>query len=170
MSIHIRHAEPGDYEALYQLYSQPQVIHGTMGIPYPSLESWEKRLTDTANDLCNLVALLDNAVVGHAVLCSKSTSPRRRHAATLGIAVHDQYHGKGVGKALMHALLDLADNWLNLARIELNVFSDNQHAIALYQKYGFEIEGTHRAFAFRAGQYADGLSMARLSPALKQSK
>lgn len=70
----------------------------------------------------------------------------------------------------MHALLDLADNWLNLARIELNVFSDNQHAIALYQKYGFEIEGTHRAFAFRAGQYADGLSMARLSPALKQSK
>ena len=68
MSIHIRHAEPGDYEALYQLYSQPQVIHGTMGIPYPSLESWEKRLTDTANDLCNLVALLDNAVVGHAVL------------------------------------------------------------------------------------------------------
>ena len=39
MSIHIRHAEPGDYEALYQLYSQPQVIHGTMGIPYPSLES-----------------------------------------------------------------------------------------------------------------------------------
>ena len=170
MSIHIRHAEPGDYEALYQLYSQPQVIHGTMGIPYPSLESWEKRLTDTANDLCNLVALLDNAVVGQAVLWSKSTSPRRRHAATLGIAVHDQYHGKGVGKALMHALLDLADNWLNLARIELNVFSDNQHAIALYQKYGFEIEGTHRAFAFRAGQYADGLSMARLSPALKQSK
>ena len=169
MSIHIRHAEPSDYEAIYELYSQPHAIHGTMKIPYPSLESWKKRLAEPSG-LCTLVAVLDGVVVGHASLWSESPSPRRRHAATLGIAVHDQYHGKGVGKALMHALLDLADNWLNLARIELNVFSDNQHAIALYQKHGFEIEGTHRAFAFRAGQYADGLSMARLSPALKQSK
>ena len=54
--------------------------------------------------------------------------------------------------------------------LKMGGLHDNQHAIALYQKYGFEIEGTHRAFAFRAGQYADGLSMARLSPALKQSK
>ena len=165
MSIHIRHAEPSDYDGLHQLYNQPQAIHGTMKIPYPSLESWKRRLADPSGH-CTLVAVMDGTIVGHACLWSESPSPRRRHAATLGIAVHDDWHGKGVGKALMHALLDLADNWLNLSRIELQVFSDNQNAIALYKKFGFEIEGTHRAFAFRAGQYADGLSMARLSPAL----
>jgi putative acetyltransferase len=38
-------------------------------------------------------------------------------------------------------LLDLADNWLKLVRVELDVFSDNQKAISLYQSCGFEIEG-----------------------------
>lgn len=170
MSIHIRHAEPSDYEALYQLYSLPQAIHGTMQMPYPSLEKWKSRLTNNTDNLCNLVTVMEGVVIGHAGLWSESPSPRRRHAATLGIAVHDDRHGKGVGKALMHALLDMADNWLNLSRIELNVYSDNAHAIALYEQCGFQIEGTHRAFAFRAGQYVDSLSMARLSPALKQSK
>jgi putative acetyltransferase len=41
---------------------------------------------------------------------------------------------------MMRAVIDLADKWLNLARIELTVFTDNEPAIALYRKFGFEIE------------------------------
>ena len=52
----------------------------------------------------------------------------------------------------MKAALDLADNWLNLTRIELEVCTDNQTGIALYEKWGFEIEGTLRHFAFRGGR------------------
>ena len=69
---------------------------------------------------------------------------------------------KGVGTALMQALLDLADNWLNLSRLELTVFTDNEAAVKLYQKLGFVIEGTHRKFAFRDGEYVDCYAMARL--------
>ncbi len=61
----------------------------------------------------------------------------------------------------MTSLLDLADHWLNLLRIELLVYGDNESAIALYQKYGFTMEGTLRKLAFRAGTYVDGLLMAR---------
>ena len=46
-------------------------------------------------------------------------------------------------------------------------FTDNERAIALYRKFGFEIEGTHKAYAFRNGAYADTYAMARVSPKLK---
>ena len=78
------------------------------------------------------------------------------------MAVRDDWQGTGVGTALMEAALDLADNWLNLTRVELTVYTDNEAGIALYRKFGFEIEGTHRRFAFRGGEYVDAYSMARI--------
>src|SRR3712207_9346998 len=78
------------------------------------------------------------------------------------MAVRDDWQGKGVGTALMEAALDLADNWLGLTRIELNVYTDNAAGVALYKKFGFEIEGTHRRYTFRNGEYVDAYSMARI--------
>ena len=78
------------------------------------------------------------------------------------MAVRDDWQGKGVGSALMEAALDLADNWLNLTRLELTVFADNVPAIRLYEKFGFTAEGTLRQYALRDGQYQDCLIMARI--------
>jgi L-phenylalanine/L-methionine N-acetyltransferase len=44
----------------------------------------------------------------------------------------------------------------------LTVYTDNERAIRLYQRFGFETEGTHRGYALKAGVYADALVMARL--------
>jgi putative acetyltransferase len=80
------------------------------------------------------------------------------------MGVHDEWQGKGVGKALMRAGLDLADKWLNLTRLELEVYTDNEPAIRLYEQFGFECEGTLRQHAFRDGSYVDSYMMARLRP------
>ncbi len=80
----------------------------------------------------------------------------------LGMAVHDDFQGQGIGSALVTSALDLADNWLGLLRIELQVFVDNAAAVHLYKKFGFEIEGTLRDFALRGGAYVDAYAMARL--------
>ena len=58
--------------------------------------------------------------------------------------------------------MDLADNWLGLTRLDLRVYVDNAPAIALYNKFGFEIAGTHKRFALRDGKYVDAHVMARL--------
>ena len=86
----------------------------------------------------------------------------RAHVAHVGMMVHADYQGMGVGSALMEAAVDLADNWLGLTRLQLEVYPDNARAMALYEKYGFETEGLHRAFAYRDGQYTDTLVMGRL--------
>jgi putative acetyltransferase len=78
------------------------------------------------------------------------------------MAVRDDWQGRGAGTALMQAAVDLADNWLNLSRLELEVYTDNEAAVRLYQKFGFSIEGTLRRFAYRDGQYVDAYCMARL--------
>ncbi len=80
------------------------------------------------------------------------------------MCVHDEWQGKGIGKALMSAGLDLADKWLNLTRLELEVYTDNEPAIRLYEGFGFEREGTLRQHAFRDGHYVDSYMMARLRP------
>ena len=61
----------------------------------------------------------------------------------------------------MQAAVDLADKWLNLSPLDLEVFTDNESAIYLYKKFGFIVEGTLRQFAFRDGQFVDVFAMAR---------
>ncbi len=162
MKVEIRHAEPDDYRAIQQLYTQPKAIEGTLQIPFPSAELWKKRLAEKPENHYVLVACVDGKIVGSLGLTSVSRSPRRRHAAGIGMAVHDEWHGRGIGTALVEAAIELAEKWLNVSRLELTVFTDNEPAVKLYEKFGFKKEGTHEKYAFRDGEYVDTISMARI--------
>ena len=161
MEIVVRHAEPEDYKAVHRVFSGPKAIAGTLQLPFPSAESWRKRLSEPSESTYQLVACVDGEVVGEISLWTRS-SPRIRHTASFGMAVRDDWQGKGVGSILLKAALDLADNWLGVTRVDLQVYTDNEAGVALYRKFGFEIEGTHRRDVFRDGVYVDTYSMARL--------
>ena len=71
--------------------------------------------------------------------------------------------GRGVVQAVTQAeAITLAERWLAITRLELTVFVDNEPALALYRKFGFEVEGTLRDYGFRDGRYVDAYLMARL--------
>ncbi|WP_310608365.1 GNAT family N-acetyltransferase, partial [Buttiauxella brennerae] len=135
----------------------------TLQIPHPSLEMWEERMKHPPSGRKSLVACIDDVVMGHLVL-SVEPNPRRSHVATFGIGVDSNYHGQGVASALMAAITDMCDNWLRIERIELTVFVDNAPALAVYRKFGFEVEGTGKNYALRNGQYVDAYFMARIKP------
>ncbi len=78
------------------------------------------------------------------------------------MGMHDEFQGRGIGTALLAGLIDLADDWLGLRRLGLEVDVDNAAAIALYRRFGFETEGRHLDFAYREGAYHDAFAMARL--------
>jgi putative acetyltransferase len=162
IDITIRRATLDDAEALQRIFDMPKVIWGTLQIPYSSAEQRRQRLAELDNSSFPLVAVVEGEVVGQLTLRTNMRLPRRRHSGALGMAVHDDYHGRGVGTALMVACLDLADNWLNLHRVELDVYVDNEPALRLYKKFDFEIEGRLVDYAFRDGQYVDVYMMARL--------
>lgn len=162
----IRRAEPTDAEAIRRIFASPNAMRGTLQLPYPSAENWRKRLAEPPDGTFNLLACVENEVVGQLGLHTFPNHPRRRHVGQIGMAVRDDWQGKGAGSALMQAMVDLADKWLNLSRIELEVYTDNEPALRLYKKFGFVIEGTHPQFAFRDGQFVDVYAMARLRIAL----
>ena len=160
----MRRAEPEDFESVWRTMKDQEAYSGLLQLPFPSREMWRRRLAEPSDHNYLLLACVDGEVVGNAGLHASGTSPRRAHAMTLGLAVHRDWQGKGVGRALLTALCDLADNWLNVFRLELDVYTDNERAIALYRRFGFEVEGTHRAFALRDGRYVDSHAMARIRP------
>jgi L-phenylalanine/L-methionine N-acetyltransferase len=167
MTITIRRITAKDAAAMASLMSDPQVFGGLLQMPYPTEERWLARLTDSGAadkpDL-SLLAELNGAVVGSAGLHAPGPVHRRRHVMGLGISVARAAQGQGVGTALMAALCDYADRWLNTLRIELTVYTDNEVALRLYRHFGFEIEGTFRGYAMRDGHYVDAYAMARFHP------
>lgn len=161
MEITIRKAEPADAEAIRKCYTAPRVVRNTLQLPYRSLESVRDFLTKTGENDHILVAVVDGEIVG-VIGLHTSSKPRANHRGEIGMMVRDDWQGKGVGTAIMRAVIDLADRWLNLTRIELTVLTDNEPAIALYRKFGFEIEGTLHKYAFCDGEFVDAYMMARV--------
>ena len=158
----IRRAEPDDCDAVYEMFTASTVYSGTLQLPYPSREYWRRRLSENPDSVYNLVALIEGRIIGLAHVATFPNRPRRKHAGVIGISVHEDWQGKGIGKQLMRAIVDLADNWLNLTRLELEVYADNEAAIRLYERFGFEVEGRLRQHALRNGQFVDSIVMGRL--------
>lgn len=164
VDFEIRPLHKEDMEALYTIFCHPEVARGTLQLPSQEIWLTRRRVLEPPPGMNRFVAVAGGQAIGTLSL-TRDPKPRRAHVGALGMGVHPDYWNQGVGSALVAAALDLADNWLNLQRVELEVYTDNPAAVRLYQKYGFEIEGTHRCFAFGGGRWADSYFMARLREA-----
>jgi L-phenylalanine/L-methionine N-acetyltransferase len=163
----LRRPRPEDARAQAELVGHPGVQPSLLQLPYTSELLWHERFSktpDTNSGELQLLAFDGERLVGSAGLHAVGPQARRRHAMMLGIGVHPDAHGRGVGAALMDALMRQADDWLGVLRIELTVFADNARAIRLYERFGFEHEGRMRGYALRDGRYVDAFAMARLHP------
>jgi putative acetyltransferase len=153
----IRAVAADDMAAIHEIRKQPLVRRFTPAMPSDRFVDYLAKWGP--NDHV-LVAEIDGRVIGYAGLHLRDG--KRRHSAWLGIAVHDEFAGRGAGQALMQGLLDLADRWIGLMRVDLEANADNQRAIAMYRRFGFVDEGVFKKAYFVDGEYVDALLMARL--------
>jgi putative acetyltransferase len=159
-AVMIRPVRVEDVVDLEAVRHQPGVLDGTLNIPSERLLDRRRRIEDLDPNVHELVAEIDGRVVGTAGLIAYQG--RMNHAGEIAhIMVHDEFQGRGIGRQLLEALLDIADNYLGLVRVELGVYSDNE-AVRLYESLGFTHEGIKRKCARRRGRLVDAVMMARI--------
>ena len=128
MNIQIRHLQPEDVTAVHQMCSSQTVIDGTMRLPYQSLAYTKERVAP-ANGTIKLVAVLDEEVVGYSELITYPNVARHRHVGEINmIMVREGWQGRGIGRQLMAAMIDLAEQWLQITRLGLIAWTDNKNA------------------------------------------
>lgn len=114
-----------------------------------------------ANQLC-LLALVDEEVIGMLNIRA-GRQLRIEHIGDVFIAVRKSYWGYGIGRILMEEALDWAVHSGIIRRLELTVQVRNQRAIALYEQFGFEREGTQqRGAKTENGEFLDVYLMGKL--------
>jgi len=160
-NITIQRFSESHIDGITALYNDPAITRQVLQMPFQSTEVWRKRLMPENERVVQLVALHQGTIIGNIGL-EQFSRIRRSHAGSIGMGVAAEWQGKGVGSKLLATALDIADNWMNLRRVELSVYADNEAAISLYRKFGFEDEGLFRDYAVRDGVLVDALSMARL--------
>lgn len=113
------------------------------------------------NEIC-LVAKLNHEVIGVCNVTSDQDT-KTSHIGDVFIAVAKPYWGNGIGQFLMEIMIDWANNTPAICRLELTVQARNERAVHLYQKFGFDIEGTKKRGArTKNGEFLDVCLMAKL--------
>lgn len=157
----LRGIRASDAEGMCRLSNMPAYVHGSLRIPYSSLDYWQKRLAERDPSDSWIVAELDGELVGSGAVLTRA-NPRIAHIGEIALGVADHIAGRGIGTQIMAALIDIADNWRGLKRLELAVYTDNEAAIKIYKKFGFEVEGRQIKSTLRDGAFVDSFAMARL--------
>lgn len=116
---------------------------------------------------CMIVGEVNGRIVAEGTI--RRMSPTRlRHIAHIGLSVHPEFQELGLGRAVMHGLLEWArtirdPSMPDISRVDLAVFADNVRAVRLYESLGFVREGVRRNFIrYEDGRYEDDLIMALL--------
>ena len=165
VSIHLEEAQVKDAEKIIDFTREiggqtDNLTYGAEGVDLTvEQEAMFLESMQESDNQIMLVAFDGDKIVG---LGNISASPRERlmHVGELGISVHKDYWGVGIGKYLMDELLYWAKEGKILRRIELDVRVDNVVAIHLYKSFGFEMEGTLKGVLFDGNKYWDVYRMA----------
>ena len=99
-----------------------------------------------------IVAFDEGELIGTGAVSVVSGKPRFAHRREIAISVRKDYWGKGIGTGIMNVLMDFAKK-SGAEVLELEVRSDNEAAISLYKKFGFEKIGTNEKFFKINGEF-----------------
>lgn len=131
-NVFLRPYEEGDLEGLSQMYDEFEPKGRVMGLPPVQEKNRHKWMTGIVEEWFNIVAVLENRIVGHAAL----DQPAGGLAREFMIFVHQDYQNKGIGQALTFSTLDAARE-LDTKKVWVVVDNLNRIAITVFKKAGF---------------------------------
>ena len=164
--MNIHEAQPGEVVAIIalfeKLYTETKFLLFEPGEAAVSAEQYAQHIEQSAKTEAGVMFLGEDQRELIAVCFgNRGVSKRNRHSLFIVMGVLQSYTGRGVG----HALLNAVELWAAskaVHRLELTVNVTNKRAILLYEKFGFEREGTKRHSLKIEGQYIDEYYMSKL--------
>nr|KXH75489.1 MAG: hypothetical protein AM325_11145 [Candidatus Thorarchaeota archaeon SMTZ1-45] len=155
--VMLRLLVPDDKEQLLSMVTNLSADALVWSNPPYDEEKINRWMSGTKSGL-SIVAIFENRIVGISAI-HQFTRPRERGVGDMMIYIHQDFHGVGLGTVMTENLLFLAKN-KGLHRVGLEVVEDNEAAVRLYKRFGFEIEGKKRDAYYGAdGKYHNTLVM-----------
>lgn len=160
MEFTIKKATPEDAEEILELMKvvgreTDNLTFGEEGLPTTVEEEKEYlKYQQNADSSAMFVARVDDRIIG---TCSYNGYPRKRmaHRGSIAICLVKAEWGKGYGSRMMEELIRFAKEEAKAEIISLEVRRDNERAIHLYEKFGFQRIGTFPGFFKMEGKWID---------------
>jgi RimJ/RimL family protein N-acetyltransferase len=157
----VRTPELGDEEGLINLMqavdSETKFLAREPGEFNFTLEQERKFISNIINDESSffLIAEINGRIIGNCSVGIVSSNKRFLHRAGMGITVRKDFWNKGIGKNMMKECIKWCEE-KGVEQLELEVVTQNDRAISMYQYLGFDIYGTKKhALKYSDGTYAD---------------
>jgi L-amino acid N-acyltransferase YncA len=162
-AVVVRDARAADMAAVQAIYAH-HVLHGlaTFEEVPPSVEDLIARRAAVIDaGLPYLVAEHGGAVVGYSYASSYRPRPAYRHTVEDSVYVADGLAGRGIGRALLAALLARCETGPWRQVIAIIGDTGNTASITLHRRHGFALTGTLHAVGFKLGRWVDTVLMQR---------
>ena len=161
----VRNAVASDARALRETMQRTHVETDYL-LSYPDEQSvddeQEARSLEEAERSGNeveLIAVIDGRIVGSAGVSAVRSRRKVTHRARFGISILKEYWGMGIGRVLMEASIDCARQ-AGYTQLELEVVADNERAVSLYRRAGFDEYGRNpRGYRSAASGYQELVHM-----------
>ena len=173
----IRNGEAADGTAVYENFNLTHAETDYL-LTYPDENRCDpeqearflEEKTASPNEI-ELVAVVDGRIAGTAGIEAVGKKYKVKHRAEFGISILSAYWGLGLGKALAGACIQCAKD-AGYVQLELNVAADNERALALYKRLGFEEYGRNpRGFRSRISGFQELVYMLlRLQPSEEETE
>jgi len=162
-SIAVRNSTEADLDAIQNIYSH-EVLHGlaTFEEVPPSAAELGNRRNEVLNlGLPYLVAELDGQVVGYSYANNHRPRPAYRNSIENSVYVAKDVHGRGIGKALLSALIKRCETGTWRQMVAVIGDSGNAGSIGLHERLGFRHVGVLNSVGFKLGRWVDTVIMQR---------
>jgi L-amino acid N-acyltransferase YncA len=159
LNLHIDPMSDADWPAVQAIYDQGIASgNATFEVDVPSWTEWDRRHLGA----CRLVARSEGRPVGWAALSPASARHVYRGVAEVSIYIATDSQGQGIGKALLHALVDASER-AGIWTLQVGIFPENEASLALHRACGFRFLGRRERIGQMHGVWRDVILMERRS-------
>jgi len=151
--------QPHDWDSVRAIYLEGIATgNSTFEQTAPDWQTWDQGHLPS----CRLVARGGGEILGWTALSPVSRREVYAGVAEFSIYVAERARGRGIGAALLHALIEVSERE-GIWTLQSGIFPENTASLELCRRFGFRVVGTRERVGRMAGRWRDVVLLERRS-------